>query len=96
MEVKVLDVKGDKLCALLGADADENELDGVEGCGLGANVAGVSDVIASDGDASVGGIRLLSFVVTNNLLESNTFETVVGNGLISQDVECGGAFTTVL
>ena len=56
LKVEVFDVKGDKLGAPAGKDAFEEQLDEVEGGGIGPTGAGIFDVLACDGDASVVGV----------------------------------------
>ena len=45
MEVKVFHVKRYKLGAFTGEDAVEEELDNIKGHNLGADIAGVSDIL---------------------------------------------------
>ena len=55
MEVIVIDVKSDKVCAFLGKDAVEEELEKIQECRLGANVSRIFNVLSHNGDAiSVG------------------------------------------
>ena len=56
LKVEVFDVKGEKLGAPAGKDPVEEQLDEVEGGGLGTDVAGIFDVLACDGDASAVGV----------------------------------------
>ena len=55
-EVEHFNFKSDKLGAFTGKDAVDQGLDEVEGIGIGSNVAGISDVLACDSDASAIGI----------------------------------------
>ena len=52
MKLEVFDVEGDKLGAPAGKDAVEEQIDEVEGGGLGPDVSGIFDVLACNGDAS--------------------------------------------
>ena len=62
----MFNVKSDKLGAFTGNDAVEQELDEVEGSGIGYDVAGTIDVLACDSDESAIGIQLLRAKSTNN------------------------------
>ena len=83
LEVEVIDVKGDKRCALPEEDSVEHELDEAEGRGLSAGIAGIYDVLAGDGDASAVGVELLRSDVANDLQESNTLATVGEDVLVT-------------
>ena len=56
LRVEVFDVEGDKLGSPVGKDAAEEQLDEVEGGGLGSNVSGIIDVLACNDDASAVGV----------------------------------------
>ena len=56
LKVEVFDVKGDKVSGPAGNDSVEEQLDEVEGGGLGTDVAGICDVLACYDDASVVGV----------------------------------------
>ena len=60
-------LEGDKLWALPGECAAENELAEIKRRCLGAEVSEVFDFLAGDGDASAFGVGLLSFDVANDL-----------------------------
>ena len=78
LEVTVFDPEGDKLHTLPGENAAENEFYEIERCGLGADVAGVCDVLAGNGDASAVGVGLLRSDAAHDLQESNALPAVGG------------------
>ena len=82
LEVKMFDVEVDKVCALPGENAVEDEFNKIKRHGLGANVTGVCDVLASDGDARAVGVGLLGSDAAHDFREGHTF-SAVGGGVSS-------------
>ena len=81
LEVEVFNVEGDKMCALTGENAVENEFYENKRCGLGVDVAGVSDILAGDDDASAVGVSLLRSDATNALREGDALAAVGRGGV---------------
>jgi len=62
VEVKILDVNGTELRVRCGEDAVKEEFGGYESSGFGADVAGIVDAIATDGEADVARVAFVGTV----------------------------------
>ena len=96
MEVKKVDVKSYKLGAFMGEDAVEEDIYEIKGCSLGADVAGVSDILTCNGDAGAVRVWLLGAECANNLGEGNCIAAIRWDVLIPDDVEGADAFHSLL
>ena len=56
MDIEALDVKSEKICAFVGKDAVEEELEKIKGRRLGANISRIFNVLAHNGDVSSVGV----------------------------------------
>ena len=91
LKVEGFDVEGDKLGAPAGKDAVKEQLDEVEGGGLGPDVSGIFDVLDCDGDASAVEVILVGEKCANDFGERDSLAAVRRDVIVEDDVECVGA-----
>ena len=90
-EIEVVDVEGYESGAFERDDAIDHEIDKFEWGGFGADVAGVADTVAADGDASAVGIGFFGTDFANDLGVSDFFAAVGRDVVVVNYKEGDGA-----
>jgi len=89
VEVKILDVNGTELRVRCGEDAVKEEFGGYESSGFGADVAGIVDAIATDGEADAARVAFVG-TVSDDQSKIGGCDTGRNIGTLDE-VDCVGA-----
>ena len=84
-EVKIADVKGNKVRMAAGEDAVDNKFDKFERSCRYANVPGVAYVVSSNGDLRLVRIFFVGPILANNFGVHDLVTAVVGDIFVSDD-----------
>ena len=95
-EIEVFDIVTNKFCTWTRENAVDLELEGFEGACVGADVAGIDDTIATDGDSSAIFFFFVGLDFANYFGVRDLFATVERDVFVSDDMKGFGAFNAFL